>query len=108
MTSVFTATFVTRGIVNLIYGSRRRLDYVPIGKIWIPEQNQATHRAALARNKAGNEALDTQKRVAEQLETKTEIIQEETNLDVQTESSERKPGKTKNKRKSSDIKQSKS
>lgn len=108
MTSVFTATFVTRGIVNLIYGSRRRLDYVPIGKIWIPEQNQATHRTALARNKAGEEAPDTQKRVTEQLEAKTEITQEETNLDVQVESSERKPGKIKNKRKSSDIKQSKS
>jgi preprotein translocase subunit SecD len=37
LTSVFTATFVSRGLVNLIYGSRRRLDHVPIGKIWIPE-----------------------------------------------------------------------
>lgn len=37
LTSVFTATFVSRGLVNLMYGSRRRLDHVPIGKIWIPK-----------------------------------------------------------------------
>jgi preprotein translocase subunit SecD len=107
MTSVFTATFVTRGIVNLVYGSRRRLDYVPIGKIWIPEQNKTAHRTALARSKAGEESIDIQKKVTEQPEAKTEVIQE-TDLDVQAESSERKPGKAKNKRKSSDTKQSKS
>ncbi len=41
LTSVFTATFVTRGIVNLVYGSRRRLDHVPIGKIWLPQQQES-------------------------------------------------------------------
>ncbi len=45
LTSVYTTTFVTRGIVNLVYGSRRRLDRVPIGKIWIPQQ-ESTHRKA--------------------------------------------------------------
>lgn len=38
LTSVFTATFVSRGIVNLMYGNRR-LDTVPIGKIWLPKGN---------------------------------------------------------------------
>lgn len=37
LTSVFTAVFVSRGMVNFMYGSRRKLETVPIGKIWIPE-----------------------------------------------------------------------
>lgn len=44
LTSVYTTTFVTRGIVNLVYGSRRRLDRVPIGKIWIPQQESASRK----------------------------------------------------------------
>ncbi|WP_374563234.1 protein translocase subunit SecD, partial [Nitrosomonas sp.] len=31
LTSVFTAIFVSRGMVNLMYGGKRKLDYVPIG-----------------------------------------------------------------------------
>ncbi|MBX3617699.1 protein translocase subunit SecD [Nitrosomonas sp.] len=42
LTSVFTAIFVSRGMVNLMYGSKRKLDYVPIGKIWIPK-GQTNH-----------------------------------------------------------------
>lgn len=38
LTSVFSAIFVSRGLVNFAYGSRRRLDKVPIGQIWIPEK----------------------------------------------------------------------
>ena len=45
LTSVFTATFVCRGIVNLIYGSRRRIDYLPIGKIWIPKHRLTGNKA---------------------------------------------------------------
>ncbi|MER0205042.1 MAG: protein translocase subunit SecD [Nitrosomonas sp.] len=105
MTSVFTATFVSRGMVNLIYGNRR-LDHVPIGKIWIPEQNKTNQRTALARSKASEESIDIQNRVTKQLEAKTEVTQQ-ADLDVQAESSERKPGKAKNKRKSSDTKQPK-
>lgn len=40
LTSVFTAVFVSRGMVNFMYGSRRRLETVPIGKIWIPETSR--------------------------------------------------------------------
>lgn len=36
LTSVFTATFVSRGMVNFMYGNRR-LNTVPIGSIWIPK-----------------------------------------------------------------------
>jgi preprotein translocase subunit SecD len=41
LTSVFTAIFVSRGLVNFMYGSRRKLETVPIGKIWIPETSRA-------------------------------------------------------------------
>jgi preprotein translocase subunit SecD len=34
MTSMFSAVFVSRGIVNLIYGTRKRLDKISIGQIW--------------------------------------------------------------------------
>ncbi len=37
LTSVFTAVFVSRGMVNFMYGSSRKLETVPVGKIWIPE-----------------------------------------------------------------------
>jgi len=40
LTSVFTAVFVSRGLVNFMYGSRRKLETVPIGKIWIPEASR--------------------------------------------------------------------
>ncbi|MGV8710981.1 MAG: protein translocase subunit SecD [Nitrosomonas sp.] len=52
LTSVFTATFVTRGIVNLVYGSRRRLDHVPIGKIWLPQQQESKSKQIGIVNKA--------------------------------------------------------
>ncbi|MDR4652724.1 MAG: protein translocase subunit SecD [Nitrosomonas sp.] len=40
LTSVFTAVFVSRGMVNFMYGNRRKLETVPIGKIWIPEASR--------------------------------------------------------------------
>ncbi len=40
LTSVFTAVFVSRGMVNFMYGNRRKLETVPIGKIWIPETSR--------------------------------------------------------------------
>ncbi len=36
LTSIFSAVMVSRGIVNLVYGTRRRLDRVSIGQIWKP------------------------------------------------------------------------
>ncbi|SPE34365.1 SecYEG protein translocase auxillary subunit [Burkholderiales bacterium] len=36
LTSIFSAVFISRGVVNLLYGSRRRLQSVPIGQIWRP------------------------------------------------------------------------
>jgi preprotein translocase subunit SecD len=37
MTSMFSAVFVSRGIVNLIYGNRRKLDKISIGQVWKPD-----------------------------------------------------------------------
>ncbi|HUN93751.1 MAG TPA: protein translocase subunit SecD [Burkholderiaceae bacterium] len=36
LTSIFSAVFVSRGVVNLIYGSRRRLQALSIGQVWRP------------------------------------------------------------------------
>lgn len=36
LTSMFSAVMVSRGIVNLYYGGRRKLDRISIGQIWKP------------------------------------------------------------------------
>jgi preprotein translocase subunit SecD len=36
MTSIFTAVFVSRAIVNLVYGSRKKLTELSIGAVWKP------------------------------------------------------------------------
>jgi preprotein translocase subunit SecD len=41
LTSMFSAVFVSRGIVNLIYGSRKKLDKVSIGQVWRPTPSTA-------------------------------------------------------------------
>ena len=34
LTSIFSAVFVSRGIVNLVYGARRRLATLSVGQVW--------------------------------------------------------------------------
>ncbi len=41
LTSMFSAVVVSRGIVNLYYGSRRRLEKVSIGQVWKPSTGKA-------------------------------------------------------------------
>jgi preprotein translocase subunit SecD len=36
LTSLFSAVFLSRGIVNLYYGNRRKLDKISIGQVWVP------------------------------------------------------------------------
>ncbi|HEX4585981.1 MAG TPA: protein translocase subunit SecD [Burkholderiaceae bacterium] len=36
LTSIFSAVFVSRGVVNLLYGSRKRLQGLAIGQVWRP------------------------------------------------------------------------
>jgi preprotein translocase subunit SecD len=42
MTSMFSAVFVSRGIVALIYGNRKKLDKISIGQVWKPPGSAAT------------------------------------------------------------------
>jgi preprotein translocase subunit SecD len=36
LTSMFSAVFVSRGIVAIVYGGRKKLDHISIGQIWRP------------------------------------------------------------------------
>jgi preprotein translocase subunit SecD len=36
LTSIFSAVFVSRAIVNLVYGTRRKLQSISIGQVWRP------------------------------------------------------------------------
>ena len=36
MTSMFSAVFVSRGIVAIVYGGRKKLERISIGQIWRP------------------------------------------------------------------------
>ncbi len=42
LTSMFSAMMVSRGLVNLIYGSRRKLEQVAIGQVWKPATTSST------------------------------------------------------------------
>lgn len=117
LTSVFTATFVSRGVVNLMYGSRRRLDHVPIGKIWIPKLSLDSGKTISHNEDETNDedtTISSKVRINEQ---KKVNIQSEASSPVETiadtnnimEDSKIKPDekaitKTKSKRKKSDVK----
>ena len=42
LTSMFSAVLVSRGIVNLIYGGRKKLERISIGQVWRPGTATAT------------------------------------------------------------------
>jgi preprotein translocase subunit SecD len=46
LTSMFSAVMVSRSLVNLVYGSRRKLEHVAIGQVWKPTNSESTARAA--------------------------------------------------------------
>ncbi|GJL74724.1 protein translocase subunit SecD [Nitrosomonas sp.] len=121
LTSVFTAIFVSRGMVNFMYGSRRRLEVVPIGKIWIPENESARKQfryeiASPSDASSEDDASDAEESEIEKkrektdtqpVTTETETFQEESQPaareNTQSESSatpQSTPAKTRNKRKS--------
>jgi len=119
LTSVFTATFVSRGMVNLMYGSRRRLDHIPIGKIWVPKHRLASDKAISHEEVEANEdttasskvIINEQKKVNIQSEaiSPVEKIAETNNIvdDAKIRPDEKAIIKTKSKRKKSDVKQPK-
>jgi len=41
LTSMFSAVFISRGVVNLIYGRKKRLDKISIGQVWRPPTQAA-------------------------------------------------------------------
>ena len=41
MTSIFSAVMVSRCVVNLMYGNRRRLESISVGQIWRPDAEKA-------------------------------------------------------------------
>ncbi len=62
LTSVFTAIFVSRGMVNFMYGNRK-LARVPIGQIWIPpapaKKTSLLKTQTASLGLAKNNAMDT-------------------------------------------------
>jgi len=42
LTSIFSAVVVSRGLANLVYGSRRKLEKVSIGQVWRPGAEKKT------------------------------------------------------------------
>ena len=119
LTSVFTSTFVVRGMVNMIYGSRRRLERVPIGQVWIPKQDSAIGKTiSHIENRTDEDTVNTKIKISEQnrgtiepeaggqIEAVTET-NDKTDSDTKTKSGKKAITKTKSKLKSSDTKQSK-
>jgi preprotein translocase subunit SecD len=45
LTSIFSAVFVSRGFVNLVYGSRRKLSSISVGQVWRPDAAAAVGAA---------------------------------------------------------------
>lgn len=46
LTSIFSAVVVSRGVVNLWYGRKKKLDFVSIGQIWRPTDSTAVAKKA--------------------------------------------------------------
>ncbi|MDY4163965.1 MAG: protein translocase subunit SecD, partial [Sutterella sp.] len=44
MTSIFTSVVVSRSMINLIYGRRKKLTAIHIGQIWRPDGARKTAR----------------------------------------------------------------
>jgi preprotein translocase subunit SecD len=41
LTSMFSAVFVSRGLVAILYGSRKKLDRISIGQVWRPKATES-------------------------------------------------------------------
>ncbi len=98
LTSVFTATFVTRGIVNLVYGSRRRLDHVPIGKIWLPQQQESKSKQIGIANKAEDDDSITDSTLTTPQQSRMVSAQDITEEENISEPSQTTSSKPRNKR----------
>jgi|CXWL01.1.fsa_nt_gi preprotein translocase subunit SecD len=121
LTSVFTAIFVSRGMVNLMYGSRRKLDRVPIGQIWIPKQSlvfgktisddeddidEETVNAKREIKNNSKESSKSEANASDPVEAKTGVNRK-VDTNAKTKISDKTATKAKSRRKTSDTKQSK-
>lgn len=113
LTSVFTATFVSRGMVNFMYGNRR-LNTVPIGKIWIPQRSDKIDQSTVEEELPDTKAID--KLISAQnitpsgigaLPTDTGTAAEQVTDNTNLQPEESVTGKPKSKRKTSAAKQPK-
>ena len=48
LTSMFSAVFVSRGLVALVYGGRKKLEKISIGQVWKPAAGPGGHAAVPA------------------------------------------------------------
>lgn len=104
----------------MTYGSRRRLERVPIGQVWIPKQDSAIGKTiSHIENKTNEDTVNTTVKISEQnkesikseagggeIETITEANDKPDN-DIKTKSGKKAITKTRSKLKSADTKQSK-
>lgn len=115
LTSVYTATFVVRGMVNMIYGSRRRLERVPIGQVWIPKQGATIDKTISHIEKTNEDTISTKETISklnkESIKSGTAVkiealaeTSDKVDSNIKAKSDERVITKTKSKRKSSDNK----
>ncbi|MBY0474238.1 MAG: protein translocase subunit SecD [Nitrosomonas sp.] len=118
MTSVFTAIFVSRGMVNFMYGSLRKLDNIPIGITWVPEPSLVTGKSdLLSENEITKTTGSTEPKRSEQTKessikpdivSQTSVINEDESV-VEDSAKARAiaKNKAKSKRKSADTKKTK-
>lgn len=54
VTSLYSSVFVSRALVNLTYGYRRRLQKVSIGQVWVPHQHEQSLQPLSIQNAAND------------------------------------------------------
>jgi preprotein translocase subunit SecD len=64
LTSMFSAVFFSRGLVNLMYGSKKKLKTVSIGTVWRPEGGMATEGATMLAVEDGGESVPPEHRAS--------------------------------------------
>ncbi|MER2510843.1 MAG: protein translocase subunit SecD [Nitrosomonas ureae] len=118
LTSVYTAVFVSRAMVNLMYGNLRKLDKVPIGVVWIPEhgysvngetdlssENEVTETIVSTKPKRGKQIEESD--VSPHIVSQTSVMAEDESLaenPTKAGTVSKTVNKAKNKRKSADAK----
>ena len=56
LTSMFSAVFFSRGIVNLVYGAKKKLEKISIGTVWRPSSVVTSNDGAVATDVVAGDA----------------------------------------------------